>query len=280
MADMIMQLDQVVKKGSELWLLNLVPPQERINLLKDEGNKVTLNTVNLTVKNAVGNPIVRRHLKCLEELNWDGSPTGDTITLDEFNSLLILADSAAVKNCTGMQQSDSRCLASLLIMQDIQRELRQEKLQMCPQKKRCENNGPITEILDSRTRTLLKVANCKGYVMSNIIVSSAIAQVAEDRDMNAVIGELLSAKGNNVFIRNIEYFLDLSDKTDIDTNVFSFWDVALQARQFNEIAIGFKAAELSYDMFSSQQMLNPRNKHEKRTWHAGDVIFVIALNRD
>jgi len=36
LADMIIQLDEYVEKGSELWLLNLVPVDERATLLKED----------------------------------------------------------------------------------------------------------------------------------------------------------------------------------------------------------------------------------------------------
>ena len=45
---------------------------------------------------------------------------------------------------------------------------------------------PISEILDTRTRALLADVEGVGYVLSNQIVSAAIAQIAECRDMNEV----------------------------------------------------------------------------------------------
>ena len=55
---MIIQLDEYVEKGSELWLLNMVPVDERATLLKDKGNKEDLVLENLTLRNVVGNPII------------------------------------------------------------------------------------------------------------------------------------------------------------------------------------------------------------------------------
>merc|ERR1712048_299435 len=141
-----------------------------------------------------------------------------------------------------MRSSDSQSLVSLLIIQDIQRRLYQEKKLLLLEQHRREENGskqvldngndnprksfmadsvasrlitstdnndvafpslkklcnPISEILDTRTRGLLQVANCKGYVMSNQMVSAVIAQVAEERDMNPVLGELLSCTGSEM----------------------------------------------------------------------------------
>ena len=57
---------------------------------------------------------------------------------------------------------------------------------------------PTSEILDTRTRLLLSEVEDIGYVLSNQIVSAAIAQIAEARDMNQVLGELLRADGCEV----------------------------------------------------------------------------------
>ena len=73
MSDMIMQLDEYVEKGSELWLLNMVPAKERVSLLKDKGNKEDLQLDNLTICNVVGNPVIRRDLnniQAVKQLQW------------------------------------------------------------------------------------------------------------------------------------------------------------------------------------------------------------------
>ena len=59
---------------------------------------------------------------------------------------------------------------------------------------------PTSEILDTRTRLLLSEVEDIGYVLSNQIVSAAIAQISEARDMNQVLGELLRADGCEVHI--------------------------------------------------------------------------------
>lgn len=111
--------------------------------------------------------------------------------MDQFDSILILADAVAIENGANMMSCDSRSLVSLLIMQDIQKKLYDERRKTDPNiKVPCD---PISEILDSRTKSLLAVANCKGYIMSNQIISSVIAQVSEEKDINAVLREILTA---------------------------------------------------------------------------------------
>ena len=72
MADMILQLDGYVPKGSELWLLSTVPADRRHELLTDHGRKEELQTKNLVIKNVMGSPVVRRDLWVLNAVDEHG----------------------------------------------------------------------------------------------------------------------------------------------------------------------------------------------------------------
>jgi len=300
MYDMIMQLERCVAAGSELWLFNTVPAQERIEMLSDNGNKDELELKQLSIKNVVGNPLVRRDLRRLVAVDDQGQPIkGETITLDCFNSILILADDIAIENGAEMQSSDSQSLVTLLFIQDIQKRLfeknqllqgtnKRSKKPMTqedinPYKKLC---NPISEILDTRTRGLLQVANCKGYVMSNIIVSSVIAQIAEDRDMNLVLGELLSGKGSELFLGDISAYLseeelqlsknDEEDKNnDTKKRKFSFWEISLRARLKRQVILGYKPKNATTTLDANDTILNPPNKHVPLSWEKGDKLVVL-----
>jgi len=278
MADMIMQLDAYVSPGSELWLFNTVPVEKRVELLKDKGNKDELKCKNLVIKNAVGNPIIRRDLMVIKDIrvDKDGNSyhSGDEITVDQFDSLLILADHA---DQTNIQTSDSRSLASLLIIQDIQSKLLEKrKKELMSQGKVDEAEAlrardPISEILDSRTRSLLSVVNCKGYVMSNQIVSAVIAQVAECRDLNLILSELLSAEGTEIYLRTVEDYIDVKK-----SEKFSFWDLAVRVRERREVLLGYKSVSETFPECKTH--LNPSNKGQPRVWQRGDSLIVLALD--
>lgn len=71
----------------------------------------------------------------------------------------------------------------------------------------------ISEILDSRTRNLVSVSRISDYVLSNELVSMALAMVAEDKQINRVLEELfaeevrvLSPSGNFSVIVLTEIF--------------------------------------------------------------------------
>lgn len=52
----------------------------------------------------------------------------------------------------------------------------------------------ISEILDSRTKHLVSVSEISDYVLSNELVSMALAMVAEDKQINRVLEELFAAE--------------------------------------------------------------------------------------
>ena len=128
MADLISQLDEYVPPDSELWLFNTIPAGNRQERLLDGGNKEELKLKNLTIKNAVGNPIIRKDLNRIQDVNCQGEYTGDKITLADFDSMLILSDETAMKNGEkGSTSSDSRSLAAVLIIQDMMEKMYEEK---------------------------------------------------------------------------------------------------------------------------------------------------------
>jgi len=273
MADLISQLDEYLPSGSELWLFNTIPACMRQERLLDEGNKEALKPRNLTIKNAVGNCVIRRDLYHIEDIDHEGKITGDQVTLLDFDSMLILSEETAMMNGEkGSTSSDSRSLATVLIIQDMMEQLYEQKKNSSPApelvKRPC---IPVIEILDCRTKSLLSAADIKGYVMSNRIISSVVAQVAEERDINVVLTELFSARGSETYIRSVEKFVDLEEN-----EYLTFWDVALKARQRREVAIGYKPEHLSYPQ-ANDLIINPPNKSTPRKWEKGDKIITFSL---
>jgi hypothetical protein len=173
------------------------------------------------------------------------------------------------------EASDSRSVATTLIIQDIQRGISERKHALG---EACELSPPISEILDSRTRSLMQLINkegYQGYVLSNHLVASALAMVSEDRYMNKVYGELLSCQGNQIQIRKARDYINIGKKEPL-----SFWDVACLARMSEEIAIGYiPVPDSSQETDKPEVRLNPENKSELRLWNAQDRIIVIAMCR-
>jgi len=100
--DIIREMDTLLVHGSNLHMLNEVPPSERERKLS-EGGLMIEDLKNITLIHHVGNSSVRRHM--------------ETLPLEHFDSILVLADE---QRETDMMHSDSHTLATLLLIRDIQ----------------------------------------------------------------------------------------------------------------------------------------------------------------
>jgi hypothetical protein len=291
MLDMIHELDYDVKPGSELWLFNNVPMQERKIKMLDKGNKAPLRLKNLIIRHAVGNPTNRRQLLSLQEISDGqgqdgiaiGEPTGHRVVLSSFTSILILSDCTRGDFERDVEASDSRSLSTTLGIQDIQQA---SMLRMSALGKAVELFPPISEILDIRTAKQMHLIS-KGYVMSNHLVASYLAMVSEDRNVNEVYRELLSGRGSEIQIRRVAEYVQI----DSD-EAFSFSEVFQIAKKFKDVLIGYirhhadRPKELrrglvleGNDDCQDEILLNPCDKHSRRHWHEQDRLIVITLCR-
>jgi len=121
----------------------------------------------------------------------------------------------------------------------------------------------ISEILDSRTKSLISVAQVSDYVMSNEIVASAMAMISEDRNVNRILSELLSSSGNEIITRSCLHYCR-------DGESLCFWEIVTRSRNLGQVAIGYKAQS------EEKATLNPQNKSSKRTWMKGDLVVVLS----
>ncbi|KAG9443975.1 hypothetical protein H6P81_015315 [Aristolochia fimbriata] len=259
--DMIMVLEAFLAPGSELWMFSEVPEKEREKKLTDGGLDLS-GLVNIRLVHREGNAVIRRHL--------------ESLPLETFDSILILADESLEDSIV---HSDSRSLATLLLIRDIQsKRLPSREAKSTPvrhvgfshsswirEMQQASNRSIIiSEILDSRTRNLVSVSRISDYVLSNELVSMALAMVAEDKQINRVLEELFAEEGNEMCIRPAEFYL-------YDQEELSFYDIMVRGRQRREIVIGYRLA--STELF----IINPVRKIEARKWSVDDVFVVISL---
>ncbi|WOK96422.1 hypothetical protein Cni_G05129 [Canna indica] len=260
--DMIMVLEAFLAPGSELWMFNEVPEKEREKKLTDGGIDLS-GLTNIRLVHKEGNAVIRRHL--------------ESLPLETFDSILILADESLEDSVV---HSDSRSLATLLLIRDIQSKRLPSKEEKSPlryagfshsswireMQQASDKSIIISEILDSRTRNLVSVSRISDYVLSNELVSMALAMVAEDKQINRVLEELFAEEGNEMCIRSAEYYL-------YEQEELSFYDIMVRARERKEIVIGYRVAN------ADKAIINPENKSEVRKWSLDDV-FVVISNSD
>ncbi|QCD76435.1 probable ion channel SYM8 isoform X1 [Vigna unguiculata] len=258
--DMIMVLEALLAPGSELWMFNEVPEKEREKKLVDGGLDVS-ELENIKLVHREGNAVIRRHL--------EGLP------LETFDSILILADESVEDS---VAHSDSRSLATLLLIRDIQsrrlpyKDTKSTSLRLSgfshnswirEMQQASDKSIIISEILDSRTRNLVSVSRISDYVLSNELVSMALAMVAEDKQINRVLEELFAEEGNEMCIKPAEFYL-------FDQEELCFYDIMIRGRTRKEIVIGYRLAN------QDRAIINPSEKSEPRKWSLGDVFVVVA----
>ncbi|KAL3814522.1 hypothetical protein ACJIZ3_015790 [Penstemon smallii] len=258
--DMIMVLEALLSPGSELWMLNEVPEKDREKKLTDGGLDI-LGLVNLKLVHREGNAVIRRHL--------------ESLPLETFDSILILADESVEDSIV---QSDSRSLATLLLIRDIQsKRLPYKDTKPLPlrhsgfsqsswireMQQASDKSIIISEILDSRTRNLVSVTRISDYVLSNELVSMALAMVAEDKQINRVLEELFAEEGSEMCIKPAEFYL-------YDQEELCFYDIMVRGRPRGEIVIGYRIAT------TERAVINPVDKSTLRKWSIDDVLVVIS----
>ncbi|KAF7045051.1 hypothetical protein CFC21_054197 [Triticum aestivum] len=260
MEDMIMVLDAFLAPGSELWMFNDVPEIDRERKLIEGGLDFS-RLENITLVHREGNAVIRRHL--------------ESLPLESFDSILILADESVEDSAI---QADSRSLATLLLIRDIQakrlpykeaigsdgfRRSLSEGSWMGEMQQASDKSVIISEILDPRTKNLLYMSKISDYVLSNELVSMALAMVAEDRQINYVLEELFAEQGNELQIRQSDLYL----REDEELN---FFEVMLRARQRKEVVIGYRLED------AERAIINPPDKVSRRRWSPKDVFVAIA----
>ena len=270
--DLVMALDEFSSPGSELWLFCELTVEERLGRFLADGLDVAKDLKNLTLHHAVGDPVSRKDL--------------DALPLETFDSVLIIAH-AAGSDAASSNMQDSKTLATLLLIRDIQAQRLSSgdgSASRAPRTssaswvddmrgtaaRRC---AVISEILDTRTRHLVADSGLCDYVLSNELISHALSMVAEEPSINAVLRELFTADGQEMLVQPARAYVR-------DGERLSFWDVAARARARREVLIGTCCADAGVVASGKRALrrasLNPGDKHVPRKWGPDDFVVIMG----
>lgn len=178
--------------------------------------------------------------------------TLDHLHIESYQHVIILCYSDDLD----VQRADARTLVTLLHIRDIS--------------DHCGRPFSITtEMLDLRNRNLAEVAHADDFIVSNRLVSLMLAQVSENKALNAVFADVFDAEGAEV------YFKPACDYVRSGVPV-TFFTVIEAARQRGEAAFGYRLARLAEDKSAGYGVtLNPE-KSALVTFERGDRIVVFA----
>jgi len=175
----------------------------------------------------------------------------DAVKVYSYDHIILLSYSELP-----VQQADAQTLITLLHLRNIA-EQQQVDLNI------------VSEMMDLRNRTLAQVARADDFIVSDKLVSLMISQLAENKALDQVIGNLFNTEGSEIYIRPIQDYI----KTD---RMVDFYTLSESAARRGETAIGYRQLVFKEDATRGYGVkLNPK-KTEKVRFGASDMIVVLA----
>jgi ion channel POLLUX/CASTOR len=198
-------------------------------------------------------------LKDFEAKNFDleivsADPTSrevlESVKPQEFDHIIILASRMGGE----AQAADARTLLSLLHIRALTKDV---------------DVNIVTEILDDHNRELVETNRVDDFIVSDKLVSHAIAQLAENKDLHPVFDELFSALGPSLKIYPIERYVKLNSEMDFNT-------VIAAAQHLGESVVGYRSKLLRSETSELHGVrLNPA-RTQKMKFIEGDALIVLA----
>jgi voltage-gated potassium channel Kch len=193
------------------------------------------------------------HQKCTYILgDTTDRRTLDRLNIPAFDHVIALSYSDAL----GAQEADARTLITLLHIRDIA-------------EKAGRNFSITSEMLDLRNRDLAEVTQVDDFIVSDRLVSLMLAQVSENKQLNAVFADIFDREGSEIYLKPAETYVTLG----VEIN---FYTVVEAARRRGAVAIGYKQAAAAGDAGRAYGVkVNPR-KSDRLTFAPGDKVIVVA----
>lgn len=231
LCQIIQQLDHYVAPGSTVTVVAELPATE-VDLSPE-----TLALQQQTVQYHKGDPTDRQVLEHLD--------------LTQYDHVVVLCNPNLES-----EQADAQTLVTLLHLRDIANRYH-HPFQV------------VTEILDVRNQALAQVARPDDFVISEQIISLMLAQVAEQKSINAVLTDLFNPEGSEIYLRSVSQYVA------IDRPV-NFYTVVEAARQRGESAIGYRRKADANNMARSYGVVINPPKDQPVEFKPQDTIILLA----
>ena len=154
------------------------------------------------------------------------------------------------------QSADSRTLITLLHLRDIaQRDRREFPI--------------VSEMQDVRNRELATVTDADDFIVSEQLVSLMMSQVAENKDLGAVLQDLFDPDGAELYLKPAANYVTTGRPV-------TFYTVIESARRRGETAVGYRLhAQAHLPAQGYGVVLNP-DKAQTVSLGALDKVIVLA----
>jgi hypothetical protein len=187
--------------------------------------------------------------------------------LDDVNfkkySFVVIQSSYDIKNSYEEDIVDNKTLSIILNLRDL-KELNNYTFKI------------ISELFDSNNHDLIQNSQIDDFILSEKFISSAIAQVTENKKLSLVFTELFKPKGSEIYLKPIENYINPKKE-------LNFFEVSGSTILKNEIAIGYRLKRFSnipLTKFNGKELnygvvINP-TKSEIIIFEEGDDLIVLA----
>jgi voltage-gated potassium channel Kch len=176
----------------------------------------------------------------------------EALQTQKYDHILILAYSDLLDH----QRADARTMITLLHLRSITN-------------KSGHVSSIVSEMMDVRNRDLADVARVDDFIVSERLVSLLLAQVSENKALNAVFDDLLDPVGSEIYLKPATDYV----KPGI---AVSFYTVVESARRRGETAIGYRLSALGTDARRSYGVVVNPDKSALVSFAQGDRMIVLA----
>jgi ion channel POLLUX/CASTOR len=176
----------------------------------------------------------------------------DRLDLASYQHVIIVAYSDLLDE----QRADAKTLMTLLHLRDIASRLERPF-------------SIVTEILDVRNRNLAQATRADDFIVSELLASQTVAQLATNRQLKPVLDDLFDADGSEIYLRPASQYVVPDAAVDFHT-------VVEAARRRGEVAVGYRLADAADDPAADYGIvLNPLKTAEVALG-TDDRVIVLA----
>ncbi len=129
----------------------------------------------------------------------------------------------------------------------------------------------VSEMLDLRNRQLAEVTRADDFIVSDHLVSLMLAQVSENKHLNAVFDDLFDPEGSEIYLKPATNYVKMGE-------AMTFHTVVEAAKRRNETAIGFRLKRDAHDQSKAYGVAVNPSKRANVTFTEGDKVIVLAEN--
>ena len=201
--------------------------------------------------------------KCHQEVEYKEADPCDGEVLREldvarFSHVIVLADDEAN---TTPEAADASTMITLLHLRDIKGDSGQFSI--------------VSEMFNDRNRELAEIARADDFIVSDKLISSLMAQISQEPQLNEVFAKLLDKGNAEIHLYPVSDYLK-PEFLDSGQGV-NFYTIAQAALQRNQSAIGYRQmADKANKKKKYGVKLNP-DKAEAVRFEPGDFIIVVGL---